>query len=62
MAGWYLDSTETLLKHRVGFMRALAELHDPEFPGIHLKKKALLRLSLECVEHELKKRGAHVSR
>ena len=56
MAGWYLDNTETLLKHRVNFRKALEELHDPEFPGINLKKKELLRQSLECIEAELKKR------
>lgn len=61
MSGWYLDDTETLLKHRVNFRRALEELHDPEFPGIHLQKKALLRQSLECIEQELKKRGENAT-
>ena len=61
MAGWYLDDTETLLRQRVNFRRALDELHDPEFPGIHLKKKELLRVSLECIETELRKRGINVS-
>ena len=61
MASWYLDDTETLLKHRVNFRKALEELHDPEFPDIHLKKKALLRQSLECIEHELKKRGENAA-
>lgn len=61
MVGWYLDDTETLLKHRVGFRKALDELHDPEFPNIHLRKKALLRQSLECIEAELVKRGENAT-
>lgn len=62
MPGWYTDSTETLLKQRVGFRKALEELHDPDFPNIHLKKKALLRQSLDAIEAELRKRGEGAAR
>jgi hypothetical protein len=57
MAGWHLDETETLRKHRENFRRAVEELTDPSFPMIHLAKKALLSASLEAIERVLESRG-----
>lgn len=61
MAGWHLDDTETLRKHRVNFRKALAELDDPQYPLIHPRKKALLRESLEGIERELQSRGENAT-
>ena len=57
MAGWHLDDTEILLRHRVNFRRAIVELTDQDFPNVHVRKRAALRESLDGIERELKARG-----
>jgi hypothetical protein len=61
MADWTRDDTETLRKHRENFRRAIDELADPEFPTIHARKKAVLRMSLGEIERELRSRGEEIA-
>lgn len=61
MAGWHLDDTETLRKHRENFRRAIDELTDPEFPTLHSRKNAVLRMSLGEIERELRSRGEEIA-
>ena len=56
MAGWYLDDTETLRRHRENFRRAIDELSKPEFDGIKTATKDLLGREFEAIERELQSR------
>ena len=56
MAGWYLDDTETLRRHRENFRRAIDELSKPEFDGIKTATRDLLRREFAAIEQELQSR------